>query len=219
LAFFGVFSVLERLLSWAPSILLVPLIPLAIVVGIATLLLTFVVVGGIAEFVRLQISSSQRGEKRFGSARTVTSPPSVTRAAPSCVAVSPGTGSVCQTYQDRQGDLLWWRKLSGRAFERELARVLKSNGSSVELTPASNDGGVDLVLKRNHDIILIQCKAHKNPVGPSPVRDLYGALMHRQGAKEAWLVTTSSFTRGAISFARGKPIRLKTIEALLKEDS
>jgi restriction system protein len=87
----------------------------------------------------------------------------------------------------------------------------------VQLTPTTNDGGIDLVLRQGTQSILVQCKAHKAPVGPGPVRDLFGTLTHR-GGTQAWLVATSSFSKGADSFARGKPIRLVAIRDLLNED-
>ena len=109
-----------------------------------------------------------------------------------------------------------WRKLSGRGFERELARLLQARGYHVKLMPATKDGGVDLILQKDSQSILVQCKAHKNRVGPGPVRDLFGTLTH-QGGTAAWLVATSSFTKGAATFARGKPIRLLLVEDLLME--
>ena len=112
--------------------------------------------------------------------------------------------------------LAWWRKLSGGGFERELARLLQARGYHVKLMPATKDGGVDLILQKDSQSILVQCKAHKNRVGPGPVRDLFGTLTH-QGGTAAWLVATSSFTKGAATFARGKPIRLVLVEDLLME--
>ena len=50
-------------------------------------------------------------------------------------------------------------------------------------------------------------KAYKNPVGPEPVRALYGILLDK-GIREGWLITTSVFTRGAKNFVKDKNIKL-----------
>jgi len=109
----------------------------------------------------------------------------------------------------------WWQSLDGGSFEAELAGLLQKRGYDVCRTGASGDEGVDLILKQDDRRIAIQCKAHKHPVGPGPVRDLYGTLMHRKDT-EAWLISTSGFSRGAEEFASGKPIRLLTIGAILR---
>ena len=110
----------------------------------------------------------------------------------------------------------WWRSLSGSAFEVEVARVFQRRGYAVQRTGGAGDEGVDLRLAKDGKSILAQCKAHKNPVGPAVVRDLYGTLLHHKHA-EAWLISTSGFTVGARRFAQGKPLRLVTLEDLLRE--
>lgn len=112
---------------------------------------------------------------------------------------------------------LQWQALDGRTFETELAKFLAAEGFQVRHTGGARDSGVDLVLadpQRSGLTILVQCKAHRNPVGPSAVRDLYGTLSH-YGGQEAWLISTHGFTRAAFEFADGKPIRLVHINTLL----
>jgi len=64
--------------------------------------------------------------------------------------------------------------------------------------------------------LIVQCKAHAKEIGPGPVRDLYGCLMHH-GAAEAWLITIHGFTSGAEQFAENKPLSLLTIEDILED--
>lgn len=111
----------------------------------------------------------------------------------------------------------WWQTLDGRRFEVELARELTRLGYDVTLTGRAGDGGVDLVLSRAGREVIVQCKAHKNPIGPGPVRDLYGTMIH-QSVEEAWLVTTTGFSQAARDFANGKRIRLLRVGELLKAD-
>ena len=115
----------------------------------------------------------------------------------------------------RTGRLQWWGNLKGREFEQELAKLYRRGGYSVQLNKGTKDGGVDLVLKRDGKSFLVQCKGHANAVGPGPVRDLYGTFVH-QGGTEAWLISTSGFTKAARAFAEKKPIRLITILELLE---
>lgn len=111
----------------------------------------------------------------------------------------------------------WWQTLDGRRFELELLMVLKRLGYDVRWTGASGDGGVDIVLLRSGHEIIVQCKAYKKPVGPGPVRDLYGTMIHRNTG-EAWLVAASGFSRAAREFASGKKIRLVGVTELLQAD-
>jgi hypothetical protein len=111
----------------------------------------------------------------------------------------------------------WWQTLDGRRFEIELAAVLRNLGYDVNWTGRAGDGGVDLVLSRAGREVIVQCKAHKNRIGPGPVRDLYGTMIHRN-AREAWLVTANGFSQAARDFAHGKGIRLLRVSELLKAD-
>jgi restriction system protein len=110
----------------------------------------------------------------------------------------------------------WLRTLSGTGFEAEVARVFQRRGYTVQRLGGAGDQGVDLILNKDGKSIIAQCKAHKTPVGPSVVRDLYGTLLHYQRG-EAWLFSTSGFTVGAKKFAAGKPILLLSVEDILRE--
>jgi len=112
--------------------------------------------------------------------------------------------------------LSWWQRLSGQRFEQEIGAVFEKRGYQVYLQGKSGDGGVDLIISKGSQRIIVQCKAHKNPIGPHVVRDLYGALTHNK-ARKAWIVSVSRFTKGSWEFAVNKPIRLITIEDILTE--
>jgi hypothetical protein len=111
----------------------------------------------------------------------------------------------------------WWQTLDGRRFEIEVAITLEKLGYDVRRTGRPGDGGVDLVLSRDGRETVVQCKAHKNRIGPGPVRDLYGTMIHRK-ADEAWLVTATGYSRAAQDFANGKRIRLLRVRELLRAD-
>lgn len=92
-------------------------------------------------------------------------------------------------------------------FEKEFS----SNGSEVNITRASKDGGVDAVVFDPDPIrggkIVIQAKRYTNVVGVSAVRDLYGTV-HNEGAIKGILVTTSDYGSDSYNFAKDKPITL-----------
>ena len=101
----------------------------------------------------------------------------------------------------------FWMSLSGREFEHELATLYRKQGYEVQSTPTTGDGGVDLIIRKNGERIVVQCKSHKYPVGPAIVRELYGS-MHHFRADSAILACTGGFTSGVRDFVKGKPIEL-----------
>jgi HJR/Mrr/RecB family endonuclease len=113
----------------------------------------------------------------------------------------------------------WWKKLDGYEFEQELATLMRRRGFEVKHMGKSGDQGVDLMMSsREGKRIVVQCKAQRNYVSPSVVRDLYGTMIHHN-VDEAWLVATCGFNKGSNEFAQGKPIKLFTISQLLSEAS
>ena len=109
----------------------------------------------------------------------------------------------------------FWMSLSGTGFERELGILYEQFGYQVESTPTSGDEGVDLVLIKDGKKTIVQCKAHKAPVGPAIVRELYGSMV-ASGADNAILACTGGFTRGVWEFADGKPIELISASDLME---
>jgi len=92
------------------------------------------------------------------------------------------------------------------------------NGSTVEVTRASRDAGVDAIAFDEDPIrggkFVIQAKRYNNLVPVSAVRDLYGTVVN-EGAVKGILVTTSYYGPDAVSFAKNKPLTLINGEQLL----
>jgi restriction system protein len=109
------------------------------------------------------------------------------------------------------------RALPWKRFEDLLGEAYRRQGYKVEETLGGGaDGGVDLVLSRNGEVVLVQCKRWKGkPVPVQTVRELYGVL-HDRAATSARLVSTSRFTPDAMAFAKGKPIELIDQDDLLE---
>jgi len=109
----------------------------------------------------------------------------------------------------------FWLNLSGLRFEEELAELFKLAGDNVTVTKATGDEGIDLKLFRDGKYIIVQCKAHKNPVGPATVRELFGTLISCK-ADEAILASTNGFTKGVYEFVSHKQIRLWDVHSIIK---
>ena len=111
-------------------------------------------------------------------------------------------------------EIAWWKSLDGKTFEKEIADFLRKLGYGANLTSYVADGGIDIQVRDGVKKIIVQCKAHRTSIGPAIVRELYGTIVHGK-ADEGWLITTCGFSSGARDFARGKPIKLITIEEFL----
>lgn len=108
----------------------------------------------------------------------------------------------------------YWYSLDGWTFEKKFAEILNALGIRAEVTSGSSDGGVDIIAYSGRTKTVIQCKAHKKPIGPAVVRDLYGA-MHDFGADEALLVALAGGTKGVYEFIKDKPIKVCDISGVI----
>lgn len=116
---------------------------------------------------------------------------------------------------DGQGDLSKIRDLSWREFEQLVGEAYRRQGYDVsEVGGGGADEGVDLILRRDGQTTLVQCKQWRSwTVGVKVVRELYG-VMTRKRAGRGILVTCGRFTRDATEFAEGEPIDLVDGQAL-----
>lgn len=110
---------------------------------------------------------------------------------------------------DEQTNLESLRNTSWKQFEFLVAEAYRRQGYQVEYSLGRGaDGGVDLILRRDGRMSLVQCKQWKVfSVGAPVIREMFG-LLTAEKADEAFIVTSGNFTRDAQSFAEGKPIRL-----------
>jgi len=97
--------------------------------------------------------------------------------------------------------------LPPRRFEVLVKDLFERMGYIAELTKITADGGVDLVLSKDKEKFVVQCKRYKGRVGQPILRDLLGTMVH-EGAVKGFLVTTGEFTKPAIKWAEGKNIDL-----------
>jgi HJR/Mrr/RecB family endonuclease len=99
------------------------------------------------------------------------------------------------------------KSLTPIEFERYVGRFFEQIGYNVQATATTGDEGVDLFLRKNNKIIVVQCKKYDGTVGQPVVRELYGAMIHHR-ADEAYLITTGTISMPAQRWAANKPIQL-----------
>ena len=94
-----------------------------------------------------------------------------------------------------------FERLVGEYYRREGFHVTREGGNGP-------DGGIDLLLKRNNETYLVQCKQWRAfKVGAQPVREFYGVITAR-GASGGYFVTSGVYTEEAQRFAQGLNIEL-----------
>jgi hypothetical protein len=103
--------------------------------------------------------------------------------------------------------------LTPREFEQLVLEILLDRGHEAYLTPATRDGGKDILAYLDSDFVKLLCLvetkryARHRKVGFGTVQRLYGAFMSH-GANCAMLVTTSFFSAPALDFQRQYSCRL-----------
>ncbi|MBM4043269.1 MAG: restriction endonuclease [Planctomycetes bacterium] len=101
-------------------------------------------------------------------------------------------------------------------FEREVKALMEVEGFEVQHVAASRsgDGGVDVYATKGSDLDevcwVIQCKylSKGKKVGPDKVRELVGTIQSYPRGTRGLIVTTTSFTPGAVTLAEESGIRL-----------
>lgn len=97
--------------------------------------------------------------------------------------------------------------MEGVEFEDFMANVFDKKGYHVQTTPTTGDQGVDLLLTIDDLKVAVQLKRYTGPVGPTAVAAVVAGMFHYK-AKKAWVITTSSFTKGAVELAKSNRVRL-----------
>ena len=86
--------------------------------------------------------------------------------------------------------------MSGTEFEDHVARIARTCGVPVIMTPLTGDWGVDLIVGHRPNRIAIQCKRQARPVGAGAVQEVVsGAPM--QDCTQTMVVTNNAFTPAA----------------------
>ncbi|WP_129642669.1 restriction endonuclease [Peristeroidobacter agariperforans] len=101
------------------------------------------------------------------------------------------------------------RQLSWRQFESIVGEAFRRRGYVViENAVDGQDGGIDLVLRKDGAKYYVQCKQWKQAkVGVRPIRELYGVIA-ASDASGGFFVVSGEYTNEARDFARKSEIEL-----------
>lgn len=111
--------------------------------------------------------------------------------------------------------------MSWQEFEMLVSEAFRLQGYRVEERGgAGADGGIDLVLWKNKETFLVQCKQWRAvKVGVQVVRELYG-VMAAEGSAGGFVITSGRFTVEAKEFAKGRNVTLMdgpVLHAMIRE--
>ena len=113
-------------------------------------------------------------------------------------------------------DLQSIRDLSWQDFERYVGEAYRHKGYTVEETGPGADGGIDLIARKDGEILLVQCKRWQaEKVGVRVARELLGVVT-AQGATNGVLITSGTFTPDALKFAKQSRLDLVDGEGLVR---
>ena len=109
----------------------------------------------------------------------------------------------------KQKDIKSIKSINWQEFEELVGEIYRRKGYKVtETGKGGADGGVDLVLKRNGEVIYVQCKQWRmDRVGVQTVRELFGVIA-AEGASGGIVISSGTFTNEAIEFVKGKQIEI-----------
>lgn len=101
-------------------------------------------------------------------------------------------------------------------FEEFCAKLYKKMGYTVKITPKVNDGGYDLILHKNKEKSIVECKCYalRHSVGRPLIQKLVGANQTAQADKIIF-ITTSYFSKEAIQYAHEINVELIDGETLI----
>jgi restriction system protein len=100
-------------------------------------------------------------------------------------------------------------------FEEYIARVFRCAGYDSQVTKRTGDGGKDIILRKDDEVRLVECKRYTTTkVGRPDIQKFHSAIMECS-AKEGFFITTGEFTKQALECASDKPIQTFNGERLL----
>lgn len=99
--------------------------------------------------------------------------------------------------------------LSPEAFEEFVAEVFEALGYDVERVGGTGDEGIDLRVRKDGLVGVVQCKYHKSKgvIGSPDLQKFLGTIHHSRSHK-GFFVTTRTFSLAAERFTADNPIEL-----------
>lgn len=106
--------------------------------------------------------------------------------------------------------------INDREFEKLIGRLYEKKGYHVTVTKKSGDFGIDVLAEKEGEKIAIQCKCYKNEqkVDNSTIQKAIGAAHSPYKVGKVAVITTSSFSAGAISVAKSANVPVELIDRI-----
>lgn len=98
-------------------------------------------------------------------------------------------------------------EMNGIEYEHFCASLLRNSGWEAIVSPASGDQGADIIAKRDHIKVAIQCKKYSTPIGNKAVQEVSASKLY-YGTDHAVVVTNNSFTSSAKQLANSARVHL-----------
>jgi restriction system protein len=98
--------------------------------------------------------------------------------------------------------------LTPEGFEEFVGEIFESLGYEVEHSGGTGDEGVDLRVRREGLLAIVQCKYFSRGVIGSPELQKFLGTIHHTRSHKGFFVTTRTFSLAAEKFASGHPIEL-----------
>jgi hypothetical protein len=108
----------------------------------------------------------------------------------------------------------FWRSLSGIEFEKELGKLFSLMGYAVEFTPSTSDGGVDLRLRKEGKLIIVQCKAHNKRIPIGVARELHASMIDFH-ADDAIIACFEGVTKPVMDYIKMKSISILDLDDII----
>ncbi|WP_269800874.1 restriction endonuclease [Bacillus sp. SN10] len=95
-----------------------------------------------------------------------------------------------------------------RNFEFLVADVFQNPGYKAKVTPRSNDGGKDIILRKGRETKFVEVKRHtQGTIGRPAIQKLHSTIVDAD-AIGGYFVTLSNFNKNARQYAANKNIEL-----------
>ena len=108
--------------------------------------------------------------------------------------------------------------VNGHDFELHCAEIIRSAGHKVEITQASADKGVDLLVETHEYRIAVQCKMLNKPAGIKAVQEVVAGAKHYK-ADYGVVVCDAGFTQAAEDLAASNGVALANTRSIQRLDA
>ena len=91
----------------------------------------------------------------------------------------------------------------GQEFQNLFAKLASREGWKVEISAKTSNEELDVVLYKEHEFFLVECKWENKPIETHVIRNFFAKLDLREGVK-GMIISMSGFTAGALDDVRDR---------------